>query len=143
MKKVYIAHPLLGSTDRENPDFCVLFGNLERVENICRRIVKKHPDILPLSPINAFAFLDVFERKISLKLCRELLSLADELWVFGNWADSEGCRKEIGWAKEMGIPVRMFTNRKQDRAPRQKKLRHRNQDERVCSPCCDLCRTHC
>ena len=107
MKKVYIAHPLLGDMDRKNPNLRVLYGNIESVEDICCRIVKEHPDILPLSPISAFSFLDAFDRTGSMGLCYKLLSLADELWVFGDWMGSEGCLMEIRWAREMGIPVEL------------------------------------
>jgi hypothetical protein len=34
-----------------------------------------------------------------------LLSLVDELWVFGDWRRSEGCRIEVDFARHRGIPV--------------------------------------
>lgn len=105
MRKIYIAHPLLGDMDRKNADRIVPIQNRHRAGEICRELVEKHPHVLILSPIHAFAFLDLLERERSLAFCRELLSLADELWVFGDWRTSEGCRKEIEWAKGMGKPV--------------------------------------
>jgi len=31
--------------------------------------------------------------------------MADELWVFGNWQMSEGCRMEVEHARKLGITV--------------------------------------
>lgn len=101
MRKIYIAHPLLGDNDDPRK-------NKHRVSEICREIAGKYPNILILSPIHAFSFLSSLDRERPLALCRKLLSLADELWVFGDWQTSEGCRKEVEWAKEMGKPVMFY-----------------------------------
>jgi hypothetical protein len=109
MKKVYISHPLRGKTDRKHPDFKAVFDNKKTVYRICRAIAVKYPDILPLSPINAFSFFRVLsEDEKALEMCLKLLELADELWVFGDWENSEGCRMEIGRARELRIPVYFY-----------------------------------
>lgn len=90
MKKVYIAHPLRGA-NREK--------NVEEVTKICKKITELFPDVLPISPIHAFSFLDdcgeAGEKK-ALDLCLEMIKSCDEAWFFGEWEDSEGCNVE--WA---------------------------------------------
>ena len=105
MKKVYIAHPLLGDMNRESVNLRIPFDNKQRVDMICRDIVEERPDIMPLSPIHAFDFMNVFERERPLAMCLELLTFADELWVYGDWESSEGCKMEIARAGELGMPV--------------------------------------
>ena len=47
------------------------------------------------------------EREKAMAINMELLRLCGELWVFGD-VISEGMRKEITRAREIGIPVRRF-----------------------------------
>lgn len=60
---------------------------------------------LPLAPQIYFPqFLDEStERDLALKLCLQLLALADEVHVYGE--PSEGMRMEIAEAHRLGIPV--------------------------------------
>lgn len=100
MKKIYIAHPLRGT-------HCTKQGvemNQYLVSAICKRISIEQPNLLILSPIHAFGF-EAFDAPDDWVLgqCRELLSLADELWVFGDWQSSKGCNFEINAADELGI----------------------------------------
>lgn len=108
MKKVYVAHPLRGDTR----DIQTVFANISKVDDLLRRLAAKHEndDILLLSPIHAFAFVSVLgPDEWVLGQCRELLSLADEIWVFGDWEHSEGCRMEVEHARKQGITV-VFEN---------------------------------
>lgn len=88
MKKVYIAHPLRGA-NREK--------NVEEVTKICKKITELFPNVLPISPIHAFSFLDNTgfngEEK-AMELCIEMLKNCDEAWFFGDWQNSVGCRAE-------------------------------------------------
>lgn len=89
MKKIYIAHPLRGE-NREK--------NVAEVTKICKKITELFPDVLPVSPIHAFSFLDncgAEGEKKALELCLELQKSCDEIWFFGNWAKSEGCCAEF------------------------------------------------
>ena len=93
MKKVYIAHPLRG--DVEN--------NIKKVTEICQSLT----NVIPLSPLHNFGYLNPeSDAYHAMQLCFGLLSCADELWVFGNWEKSEGCRAEVAWADCHRIPVR-------------------------------------
>ena len=91
MKKVYIAHPF-----RDDPS-----SNLNKVGKICREIIKRCPDIVPVSPLHLFCYLspeeDVMDR------CLALLESCDEVWFYGDWVKSEGCRTEYQAAVNLNI----------------------------------------
>lgn len=98
MKKVYIAHPLRGVSGRK----AEIESNIKENKEICRAIVEdaRYDDVVPVSPIEAFSFLDpenkepkYVERTMS--YCLSLLNACEELWVFGDWTTSEGVMKEI------------------------------------------------
>lgn len=99
MRKVYIAHPLRG----ERLDIAVIERNVARVTEICRRAAEEHPNVLLLSPIHAFDFVSPLgPQEWVMRQCLALLDIADELWVFGDWERSEGCRMEVERARETG-----------------------------------------
>jgi len=98
MRAVYIAHPLRGDVR----------GNTARASELCRKISREFPDIVVVCPLMSFSFLDdenPEERQKAIVYCLELLSRCDELWLAGDWKNSEGCRKELRHAKAIGIPV--------------------------------------
>lgn len=102
MKTVYIAHPLKG----EGPG--ATSRNFARITLIAEKIVACEPDICPLSPVHNFAYLPVWNEAADArarKFCEHLVTLADELRVFGDWESSEGCRMEVQIARERGIPI--------------------------------------
>ncbi len=84
MKRVFISHPF--TSDPE--------GNRVRVDIICHDLVKQ--GILPISPLHLFSFMqDDLQREEILQVCFRLIDICDEVWIYG---DSEGCRKERGYA---------------------------------------------
>ncbi|WP_299079489.1 DUF4406 domain-containing protein [uncultured Fretibacterium sp.] len=99
MRRVYIAHPLRG----ERLDIAEVERNISHVTEICRRVAEEHPDVLILSPIHAFDFVSPLgPQDWVMRQCLALLDVADELWVFGDWERSEGCRMEVEHARETG-----------------------------------------
>lgn len=98
MKLVYIAHPLRGA-EREK--------NVAEVTRICRKISELFPEVLPISPIHAFSFLDgcgAEGERTALGLCLEAVKHCDEVWFFGDWRHSEGCKSEyFVEAKKSGL----------------------------------------
>ena len=97
MKKIYVAHPYQAKQE-----------NFAAIANICNRLVSM--GLMPISPVHAFRFLDdqkEFERRTALKFCRELLPSCDEVWFFGDWEHSVGCRMEFRVAQEHLVPVRI------------------------------------
>lgn len=102
MKKVYIVHPLRKGTQNIGE----IARNINRITHICTSISKTHPEFLILSPIHAFSFISSLgPQDWVLSQCRALLELADEVWVFGDWQESEGCRMEVEHARKLGITV--------------------------------------
>lgn len=94
MKTVYVAHPFRGDEQ----------ANTLRVSKICRSLRAKYPDDLFISPIHAFSwFRD--DHDGALEHCLRMLARCDELWLFGDWWNSEGCVTERNEAMRLGIPV--------------------------------------
>jgi DNA polymerase-3 subunit epsilon len=92
--KVYIAHPY--SDD--------VAANVERVRAICRNVVAEgHLPIAPQLYLPAFVDEDT-DRELALKLCLELVTGCDALWLYGTRI-SPGMEREISVAQERRIPV--------------------------------------
>ncbi len=93
MACVYISHPF--STDPE--------ANAARIRWLVRELALRGH--VPLAPQIYFPqFVDeAKERPLAMRLCLELLALADEVRVYGE--PSEGMRLEILEAHRLGIPV--------------------------------------
>ena len=68
------------------------------------------PDVLPIAPhVYCTQFLDDTnpqDRAVGMDMGISLLSMCDELWVYGIDNPSEGMKAEIAYAEEHGIPVR-------------------------------------
>lgn len=94
MRKVYIAHPLRGA-NREK--------NVEEVTKICKKVVELFPDVIPVSPIHMFSYLDN-ESKV-LRFCLETVKECEALWLFGDWEKSTGCGYEHNVAKSKNLVV--------------------------------------
>lgn len=102
MRKIYITHPFRGKTGSPEE----VKRNIESVTRICRQISQENMDALIMSPVHAFSFMTAEDpQDWVLKQCVEMLKSCDEVWVFGDWRNSEGCLMEISAAKEAGIPV--------------------------------------
>lgn len=95
MKRVYIIHPFQGKEE-----------NRKKIDQICRAVANM--GFLPVSPVHAFGFLNdsvLEERHRALSFCDELIKVCDQAWLFGDWENSEGCRREIRTVKKAGIPI--------------------------------------
>jgi hypothetical protein len=96
IKRVFISHPFRGDTA----------GNIKKVARICRKIAEHQKDVIPYSPIHAFSYLDdALHRELALDYCLDMLSLCDQLWVYGDWRKSAGCMEEVKSARALGMPV--------------------------------------
>lgn len=97
VKIIYVCHPLRAGDVQQNR---------EKVSAICEQIFETYKDTLILSPIHNFSYISTKgDQTEAFSQCAELLTLADELWVFGDHKNSEGCQLEIRTAKELKIPV--------------------------------------
>jgi hypothetical protein len=100
IKKIYICRRLSG----KNPE-----KNIEMAKKIARKLFKKG-----LFPIVSHAYTDIIapelvdyiskDRDRIMQISIILLSLCDEIWVYGRI--SNGMQREIEYAQEHGIPVR-------------------------------------
>lgn len=102
-KRVYIAHPL---TSYGCPQ-----SNQDTVTRICQNIAQNEPDVIPISPVHAFQFMDRNgpQDKV-IEYCKSLLLMCHEIRFFGEWWKSEGCVQEFAFATENNIPVVQVIN---------------------------------
>lgn len=64
---------------------------------------------IPVSPILAFGKViphDPANYDRAMASCLWLMSKCDEVWVFGNWTESTGCKMEVAKAADLGITTR-------------------------------------
>ena len=95
MRTIYVAHPF--SNDK--------VGNMKKIEVIMKWLVSNEPDICFVSPLHNFSYdKNAIEADI-LPKCLELLSRCGELWIFGDYKSSLGCRAELAYAKHLSIPI--------------------------------------
>ena len=97
MKKVYICSPYRRNTET----------NVQNARKYCRAAVEQ--GCLPIAPHLFFPqFLDdnnITDRSRVMARAMELLSICDEIWVFGIDNLSERMEKEVNWADSKSIPV--------------------------------------
>ena len=84
--------------------------NITKAQGYCREAAELWPDVLPIAPhVYCTQFLDDTnpqDRAVGMDMGLSLLSMCDELWVYGIDNPSEGMKAEIAYAEEHGIPVR-------------------------------------
>ena len=99
MKLVYIASPFAGDVEQ----------NIENARGYCLEAMER--GVTPVAPHLIYPqFLsdsDPAQRNMGMQAGLELLSRCDELWVCGPEI-SAGMRKEIQFAKGLGIPIRQM-----------------------------------
>lgn len=97
-KVIYVSHPYGG-----------LEENKERVEKIILEEMKRYPDYLFLSPISTFGFKgQAISYGEGLAECLWLLAQSDEVWVYGDYENSRGCRTEIWYCEVSGTPYKIM-----------------------------------
>lgn len=79
---IYIAHPF-----RNDPP-----GNTEKVSEICREIYA-NGKVIPISPIHLFSWMNPEDEVM--EECLRLMDLCDDVWFYGDFRNSEGCRMEM------------------------------------------------
>lgn len=95
MKKIFICSPYRGDTK----------SNLQKAYQYCRGVIEK--GYLPIAPHTIFPnYLDddnPDEREMGIQMGLELMKDCEEIWVFDD--ATEGMKKEILVAEELGIPI--------------------------------------
>lgn len=99
-KLVYICSPCRGDYEK----------NIQKAQGYCREIMERWPNVLPIAPHVYFTqFLDdtnEAERELGMAAGIALLSMCDEIWVYGMENPSRGMASEIVYATEHAIPIR-------------------------------------
>lgn len=99
IKLVFISHPF-----SDDPDL-----HRQKVDKICRNIMSKRNDILPISPLHLFGFIEEegdFREDI-MDTCYHLIDKCDQLWAYVyDMKKSEGQHKEVRYALDIGIEVK-------------------------------------
>lgn len=101
MKKVYIAHPFTTHGDPEE--------NFSKQVALCQKVFSLGH--IPVSPILTFGRSiphDKEHYQTAMDACFWLLSACDEVWFFGEWGKSKGCKLEYDFAKSLGIPCTVW-----------------------------------
>lgn len=86
--------------------------NKQEVEGIIKNLIANDKKYLPehkkityVSPIHAYGFLyEETEYEEGLNMCLDLLNKCDLMLVFGDYQNSVGCKAEIEFCEENGIP---------------------------------------
>lgn len=101
MKNIYIAHPLRGAKPYTEEQ---CRKNTALVTQICLAISRDFTGLVPISPVHAFSFFDALtcDQNLVIEYCHSLLEACDGMWVFGDWAASDGCLSEIGMFARIG-----------------------------------------
>lgn len=100
-KLVYISHPSSG-----------LEENTKDIEKIIRKLYSVDEifnEYCFVSPVHNYGFMyhDVaYDRGLS--YCTDLLYFCEEIWVFGDWKNSTGCKAEVELSYKLGIKVRFL-----------------------------------
>lgn len=110
-KVIYISHPYQGNEH-----------NKSEIQKIITDLVKKFPGYLFLSPVHAFGFLyNEIPYSTGLAHCIWLLDKADEMWVFGDYQNSIGCKVEIRYCEKNNIPLKIIRSNYECNQKKQKR----------------------
>ena len=53
------------------------------------------------------SFTIVWTTNTGMKYCLKLLGFCDEMWVFGCWQESRGCKREVAFCDKYDIPYQI------------------------------------
>jgi len=95
MLTIYVAHPF--SNDPA--------GNMAKIDKIMKELTVKNPNDCFISPLHNFSYSQEAKETDILPKCFNLISQCAELWVFGDYTKSTGCRAEMAFARYLSIPI--------------------------------------
>jgi len=90
--------------------------NKQEVERIIKSLIANDKKYLPehkkityVSPVHCYGFLyEEVEYEEGLKMCIELLKHCDMMLVYGDYQNSVGCKAEIKYCDDNGIPYEII-----------------------------------
>lgn len=102
MKKlIYISHPSGGKLENQL-DVELIIETLYKYDFI-------YNSCAFVSPIHNYGYMyNTVDYDKGLSFCIDLLQHADEMWVFGDWLKSTGCKIEVDFCRENNIPIRFM-----------------------------------
>lgn len=107
MKKVFISHPLSDDIEEYR----------KKVNEICKEIMEEHHNILPISPLHLFSFIEEETddlREEIMKVCYSLIDDCQEVWIYiYDFKKSKGQRKEFVYTLENDIKFKLIPIRGQ------------------------------
>lgn len=105
-KVIYLSHPYRGKTDTEEEKR----HNVKCVDIIMQYLTVNENDLIVISPVHSFLCLEgIVSGEFIMNKCFSLLAICDEIWVYGDWENSDGCKQEINFANESDIPIRFMS----------------------------------
>ncbi len=79
-------------------------------ENVIRKLVKENPEHTYIGGLHPFYFMyDEVDYETGINMCLEVLKRCDMMYVFGDWQNSRGCKEEIKFCEENGIPYKIIS----------------------------------
>ena len=109
MKLVFICSPYRSDNPDPHGRAVEILRNIQMACTGCRIAVER--GMIPFAPHLFYPqFLsEETEREAGIKMGMQMLSMCEELWVLGRKV-TDGMAKEISYARELGIPVRIIEN---------------------------------
>ena len=99
MKLIYLAHTYGGSAH-----------NYFKACKLETKLIDEHPTAHIFNAVKYFNyFKNTLEEKDILKMCLDMVSRCNELWVAPGWEDSQGCKAEIEEATLNCMKIRYLT----------------------------------
>lgn len=101
MKLIYVAHPLRNDVQ----------VNMKRIEDIMQQLTaydnQVRDGINYFSPLHAYSFIDPSgPQEWVMDRCLDMVERCDELWLYGCWHKSVGCRHEFIHAMRLGKTIK-------------------------------------
>jgi len=100
IRRIFISHPFSGDEEE----------NFRKANNICKSIMSKNKDILPISPLHLWSFMeeDGIYRQEILLFCFDMISFSDEVWFYKYGELSSGQEQELEYAKLANKKIRII-----------------------------------
>lgn len=94
-KVIYVCHEFGGKQE-----------NLDKVEELIKRLIEAYPNTFFISPLHTTGFLyhEVSYEK-GMEYCITLLDMCDEMMTFGKRSMSKGCKIEKEYCGRYKIPI--------------------------------------
>ena len=97
---MFISHPFSGDE----------IQNRQLVDKACKQIINQHENILPISPLHLWSFLETdrnYREKI-MEFCYRMIDNSDQIWFYLYDELSEGQQKELIYAVKTNKAIKFI-----------------------------------